>query len=133
MVKGSKEHYFTPKESLVSADSIPNIVITPRPISKFTQINYMAPDLIVLTYFSYTNGILELRFKEGTVFRQPLKDCVFQLGMDKVGNRYVNPKGKLFSWTVYEIDPIMSKSEWETVFSILSQAGTVYGAYHRAF
>ena len=131
IVKEAKDHYLTPKESQASSSVIPNTVLTPRPISKFTQMNYLVPDSNVLTYFSYTNGLLEMRFKDGTVFKQPLKECVFQLGMDKIQNRHVSPKGALFSWKVYEIGPILSKSEWSTVFSILSQAGTVYGTYKR--
>ena len=133
MLKGTKEHYLTPKESQASPSAIPNIVLTPRPISKFTQINYLVSDSNVLTYFSYKNGLLEMRFQDGTVFKQPLKDCVFQFGMDKAHDRHVSPKGSMFSWKVYEIGPILSKSEWSTVFSILSQAGTIYGAYNRAF
>lgn len=132
-INGVKEHFTPTNNSLSSTTTISNITITPRPISKFQQINYLAPDINVLTFFRYQNGILELRFKDGTSFNKALSDCSFQLGRDKYNNRTVSPKGSPFSWTVYEIGSILTKDEWNTVFSILSNAGTVYGKYQRLF
>ena len=119
--------------------SIPKTVIIPRQIQNYQQLLSGVSGAQILTFFCYDNEIVEMRFANGKTFKKHLKDCSFQLGSERDGvkkrsRRVVQERiGTSFTdvnkdWAVTEL-PILSKQEWDRLFSILGSAGTTYGSY----
>lgn len=96
-----------------------------KSLSKLEQVANLALSEHVITSFSYSNGSISIKFKDGGSFYSALSDMeVHFMYSSKARLAKLEAHGKE-RW-IQEVDEIFSKEEWDKIFGILTLAGTTY-------
>lgn len=125
IIKASKPDKKDTAKDQSTVSMQPPLTLYGKSLSKLEQVANLVLSEHVIASFSYSDGCVNIKFKDGGSFYSALSDMEVRfMYSNKARIAKLEAHGKK-RW-LQEVDGVFSKEDWDQIFRILTLAGTTY-------